>query len=90
MKLPNAEELITLVQKEISYLSIIKQDYEDKYEELNTELLTFAKKNSQIKLKERELENKIIEVGKEKKNLDDEKKSIEQKFESILTLIESI
>ena len=90
MKLPNAEELVTLVQKELSYLKIIKQDYEDKYEELNTELLTFAKKTSQIKSKERDLENKIIEAGKEKKALEEEKKIIEQKFESILNLIEKM
>lgn len=90
MKVPNGNELVGLVQKELNYLSIIKKEYEDKFEELNMELVTFAKKSKEIKLRERELENKMIENGRDKKGLDDERRTMEVKFEAILNLIESL
>ncbi|OMJ71153.1 hypothetical protein SteCoe_30719 [Stentor coeruleus] len=90
MRVPKGEELITIVQKERNYLALIKKDYEDKYEELNAELITFAKKISQLKAKEKEMENKIIEVGKEKKIMDDERKGFEQQYEAIWAMLESL
>ncbi|OMJ82900.1 hypothetical protein SteCoe_16297 [Stentor coeruleus] len=90
MRLPNSEELISMVQKELNYLGLIKKDYEDKYEDLNAELVTFAKKTSQLKAKERELENKMIELGKEKKQIDDDKRIYEQKYEVIMNVLESL
>ena len=90
MKVPNGTDLIGLVQKELNYLSIIKKEYEDKFEELNLELATFAKKNKEMRVKERELESRMIENGKDKKGLEEEKRSMEGKFEAILGLIESL
>ena len=90
MKVPNGADLVGLVQKELNYLSIIKKEYEDKFEELNLELETFAKKNKEMRVKERELESRMIENGKDKKGLDEEKRSMEGKFEAILGLIESL
>ena len=90
MRLPNSEELLGLVQKELEYLGCLKKEYEEKYEELNNEVMVFAKKNMIIKSKERELETKIIDVGKEKRELEDERRSIEQKFEFVLSLLENL
>jgi hypothetical protein len=90
MKVPNGSELVGLVQKELNYLSIIKKEYEDKFEELNIELSNFSKKNKELRIRERELESRMIEAGKDKKGLEDEKKSMEGKFEAILNLIESL
>ena len=90
MKVPNGADLVSLVQKELNYLSIIKKEYEDKFEDLNLELETFAKKNKEVRVKERELESRMIENGRDKKGLEEEKKLIEGKFEAILGLIESL
>ena len=90
MKVPNGNDLVGLVQKELNYLSIIKKEYEDKFEELNMELITFAKKVKEVKLRERELEGKMIENGRDKKGIDDERRNMETKFEAILGLIESL
>ena len=90
MKVPNGADLVSLVQKELNYLSIIKKEYEDKFEDLNLELETFAEKNKEVRVKERELESRMIENGRDKKGLEEEKKLIEGKFEAILGLIESL
>ena len=90
MKLPNSDELVGLVQKELSYLGILKKEYEEKYEELNSELMMFAKKNMIIKTKERELETRIIEAGREKKELEDQRRTLEQRFELVLSLLENL
>ncbi|OMJ75635.1 hypothetical protein SteCoe_25193 [Stentor coeruleus] len=90
MRVPKGEELISIVQKERNYLALIKKDYEDKYEELNAELIIFAKKMNQLKAREKEMENKIIEVGKEKKLMEDERKGFEVQYEAILVMLESL
>lgn len=90
MKLPNSEELVGLVQRELSYMGIIKKEYENKYDELNAEIVNLAKKNAQIKAKERELESKMVEAGKERKGLEEERRTLEQKFEQVLCLLENL
>ena len=90
MRLPNSDDLIGIIHKEIAYLNILKKNYEDKYEELNAELITFAKKNNLIKAKERELDGKILDAGKEKKELEDEKNSLQQKFENVLNMLKGL
>lgn len=58
MNLPDADELIPLVQSEMLYIHSLKQEFASKLEKLESEQLALQEKSADLKLLENTLRNR--------------------------------
>ena len=83
MKLPNANELIPLVQREMMEYKTRSEETEKKMREYERRELELGVKSEEFKKKEGDIDRKLKELTDLKEKLDEERTSVVQKLEKL-------
>ena len=82
-KLPNANELIPMVQKEIMEFKRKRDDFDKKDKELDMKELSLEAKENELRRKEVEISQKLREIEESKSKVDDEKSSLVERLSKL-------